>query len=144
MSVDFGDRRIGIAVSDEDKKYSFARNHLINDDRVFSKLTEIVKEERVSRIIIGYPLNLKSERTVQTNKTEQFKNSLEKILQNSKLYPEIIFFDERLTSKIAEQSILDSGLRKKKRQDKGLIDSIAAQIILEDYINSIEIKKNKI
>lgn len=80
-------------------------------------------------------MNLKSEKTIQTIKTEEFKKTLEDILAKNFLTAELIFFDERLTSKIAGDSLLKSGMKKKKRQDKGLIDTISAQIILQDYLD---------
>ncbi len=135
LAIDYGEKRIGIAVSDESKKYSFSREHLTNDKNFLSRLLTIVKEEKVSKIIIGYPLNFKSEKTIQTIKTEEFKNTLEKFLSDNSITAEIIFFDERLTSSLAKNSIQNSGLGKSKRREKGRVDSISAQIILQDYID---------
>lgn len=95
----------------------------------------LIKEENISRIIIGYPLNFKSEKTIQTIKTEEFRSNLEKFLDKNSLKTELIYFDERFTSKLAAESILNSGMNKKKRQEKGRVDSISAQIILQDYID---------
>ncbi len=81
LAIDFGERRIGIAVSDENKKYSFSRNHLNNDKNFLINLLNIIKEENISKIIIGYPLNFKSKKTIQSLKTEEFKNILEKFLK---------------------------------------------------------------
>jgi putative Holliday junction resolvase len=135
MAIDYGDKRVGIAVSDENKKYSFSREHLSNDKNFLDRLLKIIQEENVSKIIIGYPLNFKSEKTIQTLKIEEFKNTLEKFLSGKSMAAEIIYYDERFTSKLAENSIMNSGLSKKKRQEKGRVDSISAQIILQDYID---------
>ena len=135
LAIDYGEKRIGIAVSDESKKYSFSREHLINDSNLFNKMLVLIKEENISRIIIGYPLNFKSEKTIQTIKTEEFRSNLEKFLDKNSLKTELIYFDERFTSKLAAESILNSGMNKKKRQEKGRVDSISAQIILQDYID---------
>ncbi|HMS34126.1 MAG TPA: Holliday junction resolvase RuvX [Ignavibacteria bacterium] len=135
LAIDYGEKRIGIALSDESKKYSFSREHLLNDKSLYDKLLAIIKEENVSRIIIGYPLNFKSEKTIQTLKTEEFRNNLEKFLDKNSLKAELIYFDERFTSRLAADSILNSGMNKKKRQEKGRVDSISAQIILQDYID---------
>ena len=137
LSIDYGLRRVGIAVSDEDKKYSFSRDFLYNDNSLFIKLLSLIKQEKISRIILGYPLNLKSEKTSQTIEVEKFKQKLESILQKNSLAIFVDLFDERLTSNMAKQSIISSGLKKKKRQDKGLVDSTAAQIILQDYMDSL-------
>jgi len=137
LAIDYGEKRIGMAVTDEDKKYSFSRDFMFNDSNFFSKLINLVKSENISRIIIGHPLNLKSEKTLQTLKTEEFKTALEKLFSEHRLNVDLEFFDERFTSSIAEAGILNSGLRKKKRREKGLVDSLSAQIILQDYIDKI-------
>lgn len=138
LAIDYGEKRVGIAVSDEDKKYSFSRDYIFNDKSFFEKLEAVLRNENISRIIVGYPLNFNSEKTIQTLKVEQFKTELQKFLISKSLNIEICFFDERLTSRIASQSILDSGLKKSKRREKGLVDSISAQIILQDYLDSIK------
>lgn len=138
LGIDYGEKRIGIAVSDENKKYSFLRDHVINDKQLREKLLKIIRAENISKIVIGYPLNFKSEKTIQTLKIEEFKNQLENFLKKNSVSAELVFYDERFTSKIAESSILNSGLKKKRRQDKGLVDSISAQIILQDYIDKLK------
>ena len=135
LAIDYGEKRIGIAVSDENKKYSFSREHLQNDKNLYSKLLDLIREENIIKIIIGYPLNFKSEKTIQTIKTEEFRNNLEKFIEKYSVKAELIYFDERFTSKLAAGSIINSGLNKKKRQEKGRVDSISAQIILQDYID---------
>ncbi|MDQ3020426.1 MAG: Holliday junction resolvase RuvX [Bacteroidota bacterium] len=135
LGIDYGAKRIGIAVSDENKKYSFSRDYVINDNYLLIKLLEIIRTENISKIIIGYPLNFKSEKTIQTLKIEEFKNLLEGFLKKNSIPAELIYYDERFTSKLAACCLLNSGLKKKKRQEKGLIDSISAQIILQDYID---------
>lgn len=135
LGIDFGDKRLGIAVSDEDKIFSFPRDYLENNNELYNRLLRIIKEENVSKIIIGYPLNFKSEITVQTSKVIEFKNKLDEFLNKNFLRLELIYFDERFTSKIAKCRLLDSGCNKKTRRDKGLLDSISAQIILQDYID---------
>ncbi|MFC2093721.1 Holliday junction resolvase RuvX [Bacteroidota bacterium] len=137
LSIDYGLRRVGIAVSDEDKKYSFSRDFLYNDNSLYINLLLLIKQENISRIILGYPLNFKSEKTSQTIEVEKFKQKLESILQENSLTISITLFDERLTSNLAKQNIISSGLKKKKRQNKGLVDSTAAQIILQDYLDSL-------
>ncbi|MBC8484717.1 MAG: Holliday junction resolvase RuvX [Bacteroidetes bacterium] len=86
---------------------------------------------------LGYPLNFKSEKTSQTIEVEKFKQKLESVLQDNSPTISVVLFDERLTSNLAKQNIISSGLKKKKRQNKGLIDSTAAQIILQDYMDSL-------
>lgn len=137
LGIDYGLRRVGIAVSDENKKYSFSRDFLYNDNNLFIKLLSLIKQEKISKIILGYPLNLKSKKTSQTIAVEKFKQKLENILQKNSLTISVVLFDERLTSNLAKQSIISSGLKMKKRQNKGLVDSTAAQIILQDYLDNL-------
>jgi putative Holliday junction resolvase len=140
LCIDYGLRRVGIAVSDEDKKYSFSRDFLYNDDSLFDKLLLLIKQENISKIILGYPLNFKSQKTDQTLEVENFKRKLEVFLQKNSIDINIELYDERFTSNIAKQHIISSGLKKKKRREKGLVDSTAAQIILQDYMDSLRIK----
>lgn len=135
LGIDYGSKRVGIAVSDENKKYSFSREFINNDKKFYENLLKIIKEESVEKIIIGYPLNFNSEKTIQTMAVEKFRCNLESKLKQNKVEAEIVYFDERLTSKIAQNSILNSGLSKRKRQEKGRVDSISAQIILQDFID---------
>ncbi len=144
LALDFGEKRIGIAVSDENKKYSFARDHMQNDKNFLSAILKLIREENISRIIIGYPLNFKSEKTIQTEKTVAFRNILEDYLLKNSFTADIVFYDERLTSKIAESGILNSGMKKKKRQEKGIVDSMSAQIILQDYIDKLKNQEERI
>ena len=141
LGIDFGLKRIGIAITDESKTYSFARDYILNDGKHFDKLLKLIKEENVSKLIIGYPVNFKSEKTEITLSVEKFSETLKnKLINISKSNPEIIFYDERLTSGIAQHNIFASGLSNKKKKEKGLVDSVSAQIILQDYIDSL---KNK-
>lgn len=139
MGIDYGSKRIGIAVSDDTKKYSFSRDYLLNDKNIFSRLMELMKNERIEKIIIGYPVNLKSEKTIQSVEVEEFSKILSDHIKSNSLKIEIIYEDERFTSKLAEHNIISSGLSKKKRQDKGLTDSISAQIILQGYLDKTKI-----
>ncbi len=135
MGIDFGERRIGISISDSGKKYSFNRDYLFNDKDLPGKLEKIIISENVERIIIGYPVSLKNRSTELTEKVDEFAEALKQFLLIKKLNVEIAFFDERFTSKIAERSLLISGIKKSKRKEKGLVDSISAQMILQDYLD---------
>ena len=82
--------------------------------------------------------------TIQTEKTEAFRKTLEDYLFKNSYTADIVFFDERLTSKIAESGLLNSGMKKKKRQEKGIVDSMSAQIILQDYIDKLKNQEDRI
>jgi putative holliday junction resolvase len=140
LGIDYGSKRIGIAVSDEGKKIAFPRKHIINNENLFFELIKIIKEEDISNIIIGYPENLKSEETNQTLITIEFRKKLVSYLEKENLRVKIDFFDERFTSKLALQKSIESIPSRKKRMEKGITDSFSAQIILQDFID----KNNKI
>lgn len=140
MGIDYGSKRVGIAVSDEEKKYSFHRDNFINDKHLIKNILELIAKENIIKIILGYPLNLKSEKTIQTTEVEMFSKKLNDNLRSNAVKAEIIYEDERFTSKLAGYNLLSSGLKKKDRKNKGLTDSISAQIILQDYLDK---QKNK-
>ncbi|MBN1632649.1 MAG: Holliday junction resolvase RuvX [Ignavibacteria bacterium] len=134
LAVDFGLKRIGIAITDDLKLMAFPRKYIENTEGVFEEIIKTVIDEDVSRIIIGHPLNFKSEATHSTVSVIEFGKKLEEICTKKKLRVEIIFFDERFTSTLAQHYINKSGLSKKKKRDKGIVDSESARIILEDYL----------
>ena len=105
------------------------------------KLIALIKSEIVCKIIIGYPLRFNQEKTHSTDDVDKFRSTLVNFLQKHSLECEIHFLDERLTSSLAQYSLQNSGLSKKKREEKGILDSISAQIILQDYIDTA---KNKV
>ncbi|AFH49089.1 Putative endonuclease [Ignavibacterium album JCM 16511] len=133
MAIDFGLKRIGIALSDPLKKFASPFTTLRNDEKLFHNLKKIIQEKAVEKIILGLPdKSDDSTKSVYKNVLE-FKSELEK-----QFNLEIIMWNETHTSRIAEQRIIDSVKSKKKRQDKGLIDMHSAAIILSEYLDSID------
>jgi len=109
---------------------------VLNNSVGYGKIVSLIINENVTKLIIGYPLNFKSEKTEITLSVEQFRLELESLLAKQGKKVEIVFFDERFTSSLAQDNLINSGLSKKKRRDKGIVDSIAAKIILQDYLDS--------
>lgn len=136
LGIDFGLRRIGMAISDTEKKFSFYRDYILNDKNAYDKITDTVINENVSKIIIGYPLNFKSEKTEITKSVESFSRELKSHMHKKNTDAEIIFTDERFTSSLAQENLIQSGLSKKKRREKGIVDSLSAKILLQDYLDS--------
>ena len=136
LGLDFGLKRIGIAITDTEKKFSFYRDYVLNDKYAIDKIVEIIRQENVSKIILGYPLNFKSEKTEITLSVENFSSELKASLLKKETEAEIIYFDERFTSSISQDNLIQSGISKKKRRDKGILDSMSAKIILQDYLDS--------
>lgn len=139
LGLDFGKVRIGTAVSDEDFTIAFGREAILNDKTIFQKLKKIIDEENISEIILGFPLNLKGEKTPQTLLTEKFEAELRKALDSyggNFAGIKIIKWDERFTSSLARDSMLVSGMKKKNRQKKENIDIISAALLLQSYLDN--------
>jgi len=137
LGIDHGIVRVGIAVSDESSTIAFGREVLPNNKEIFKRILKYINEENISLIVIGYPLTLKGERSEQTKEVEKFEAELKKVLQETQFSNTgIIRWDERFTSKMASDSMLESGMKKKKRQQKGNLDIISASIMLQSYLDS--------
>ncbi|MBA5791806.1 Holliday junction resolvase RuvX [Flavobacterium sp. xlx-214] len=131
MAIDYGGKRTGIAVTDEMQIIASGLT-TVDTKSLFSFLEDYFKKEMVSKIIVGDPKRLNNEASTIAAEINKFVEKL------SELYPqiEIIRMDERFTSKIAFQTMIDGGLKKKQRQNKALVDEIAATILLQDYMSS--------
>jgi putative holliday junction resolvase len=142
MGIDHGSKRIGIAISDSSASIAFGREVIANDKKMINALKKLIKDEEVTQIIIGYPLNLKGEKTAQTLEVEKFEEELIKQLAQAELSEvKISRWDERFTSKMAADSLFESGMKKKKRQDKSNLDIISAALMLQSYLDQT---KNKL
>lgn len=139
LGIDHGIVRIGIAVSDESSTIAFGREIILNNKDVFAKIKKFILDEYITQIVIGYPLNLKGERSEQTLSVEKFETELKNALSAPPFSNiTITRWDERFTSKMASDSMLESGMKKKKRQQKGNIDIISASLMLQSYLDSMK------
>ena len=129
LGVDFGLKRIGLSISDQEKIFAFPLI-TIEFNGAFDFLKNLFLKEEVSKVVIGYPKRLSG---VDSDIESSIKIFIKKF---KKQFPaiEIERFDERFTSKLASKAIVSSGLGKKKRSDKSLIDKVSAAIILQDYL----------
>ena len=129
LGVDFGLKRIGLSITDQEKIFAFPLT-TIEFDGAFNFLKNLFLKEEVSKVVIGYPKRLSG---VDSDIESSIKIFITKF---KKQFPtiEIERFDERFTSKLASKAIVSSGLGKKKRSDKSLIDKVSAAIILQDYL----------
>ena len=136
MSIDYGKKRTGIAVTDP---LQIIANGLVtvSTSGLFDFLREYMSKEPVERIIIGEPKQADGSPSENMARITKFANRWRKA------YPDIPieFYDERFTSVLAHKAMLDGGLHKKKRQDKALVDEISATIILQSYLESSRRKR---
>ena len=131
LSIDYGKKRTGIAVTDP-LQIIAGGLATVSTSELFDWLKAYLAKESVERIIIGEPRQPNGEPSENLQRVQQFVNRWRKAV------PEvpIEYYDERFTSVLAHQAMLDGGLRKKARQDEALVDEISATIILEDYLRS--------
>ncbi len=129
LAIDYGRKRTGIAVTDP---LQLIANRLttIPSHNIWEFLEEYLKKEEVEIIVVGYPKQMNNEASEAVKYINPFLKKLRIKYPGLKLEIE----DERFTSKMAFQSMIDGGLKKQKRQDKALIDSISATIILQSYM----------
>lgn len=129
LAIDYGAKRTGLAVTDP-LQIIASRLTTVPTSELFSFLANYFQQEGVSKIIIGMPKRLNNEPSEIAEEIQQFIDAFQK------KHPDIPIetLDERFTSKIAFQSMIDGGMKKKQRQNKGLVDEIAATILLQDYL----------
>lgn len=132
LSIDFGTKRTGYAISDDSKIFAFGLTTQETKNNI-NYITTLLSKEKIDTILIGLPKKLNNELADIVPKIDAF------ILNLQKLFPEIkiVRLDERFTSKLAFQSMIDSGMKKKQRQNKAIVDEVAATILLQDYLSSL-------
>ncbi len=131
LALDYGNKRVGIAVTDPLQLIASGLQTVPSQD-IFTFLSDYFTKEEVNEIVVGYPKKLNNQPSDAVKYVNPFLRKLEVTYPSKK----IILMDERFTSKIAFQSMIDGGLKKKQRQDKGLIDKISAAIILQSYLEN--------
>jgi len=129
LALDYGQKRVGIAVTDP-MKIIASGLQTVPTHNIWHFLEEYMKKEDVEKVVIGYPRDLKNEPSGAVKFIDPF------IKAYKKKYPgtPIITHDERFTSKMAFQAMIDGGIKKKARQDKALVDKISAAILLDSYL----------
>lgn len=139
MAIDYGRKRCGIAVTDPLQIIANALTTVATNE-VLAFVLDYVKKENVETIVIGEPKDMQNNPSESTRFIEPFVKQLKKNLPDM----EIKRFDERFTSKMAFQTMIDAGLGKKQRQNKALVDTISATLILQSYMESEAIKKSRL
>jgi putative Holliday junction resolvase len=132
MGIDFGEKRIGISLSDPTKAFAYSFDTFNNDKNFINNLLDLVHEKNVIKIILGLPSSEFNSSKILAEKVKKLKKQLEKALKI-----EIIFWEEDYSSVIAKGKILESVSKKSKRKVKGIIDSYSAAVILQEYLDSL-------
>lgn len=128
MAIDYGKKRVGVAVTDPLQLIA-SRLETIDTVSVWKFLDDYFAREQVELVLVGYPVQLNN----QPSESLRYINPFIKTFQQ-KYAIEIRQVDERFTSKMAFRSMIDAGLKRKQRQDKGTVDGVSATIILQSFL----------
>ena len=131
VALDFGKKRTGIAVTDPSQIIATALD-TVDTGELIGYLKKYFAREEIEKVLIGYPLNFDNSATDATPLVDKF------IPKFQHVFPAVPIekIDERLSSRMASQAIAEMGLKKKDREQKELIDSVSAVILLQEYIQS--------
>ncbi len=133
LSIDYGTKRTGYAISDETNTIAVITEADNSKEKVISEVKRLTEKFGITKILIGYPLNLDGSRSKLCEEVDKLKEKLSSLFN---IPVELI--DERFSSKIAEAQIIESIKSRKKRRDKNLIDKFSAAVILQEYLNSLK------
>ncbi|MFD1188095.1 Holliday junction resolvase RuvX [Pontibacter rugosus] len=131
IGIDYGTKRVGLAVTDA-LQIIAGPLETVHAQDVLSYLKAYVQREPVEAMVLGMPRNLDGNATDNTQHVVGFQRKLQKEFPGIQVH----LVDERFTSKMAQQTMLAGGLKKKARQDKGTVDRVSAAIILQSYLES--------
>ena len=131
IGIDFGLKRTGISISD-DLRIIATPLTTVSSIVLMDFLKELLTKQSIETFVLGYPIALNGGDTNITENVRLLKSALEKEFPTLT----IVLFDERFTSKIAQQTLIQT-VSKKKRREKGRVDQLSATIILQDYMNTV-------
>ncbi len=133
LAIDYGQKRVGLAVTDELQIIATGLETVAVKD-IWKYLSDYLQREQVETIVVGEPRDMMNRPSDSSRFVEPFVRKLRKT------YPEMRIerYDERFTSKMAFQAMIDGGLGKKKRRNKALVDTISATLILQSYLESVK------
>lgn len=136
LGIDWGTKYIGLAITDDECKFSFPYKIVENkgESYVESEISKVVIKEGITKIVVGLPSKLSGEKSYAVKKVENFVQTLQHNPAFEKI--EFAFFDERLTTKLVEKELLS--VRKKRKNKKTIINKACAQRILQDYLDSLK------
>jgi putative Holliday junction resolvase len=138
IGVDYGSKRIGLSISDPLGIIARPVDALANDGRFFAALKAIVEREQIKLFVVGMPYNLKGQAAF---KAEEVRNFIDRLKREIGL--DVVPWDERFTTTMAQQTLRGMGAKKSERQKKdGRIDSMAAAILLQSYLDSTKYSRS--
>jgi putative holliday junction resolvase len=129
LSIDYGNKRVGLAVTDP-LKIIASRLTTISTSEMFNFLSDYFAREEVELVLVGYPRQLNNEPSEAIRYINPFLKKFRQLYRNMPLQ----LVDERFTSRMAFQTMIDAGVKKKDRQNKATVDGVSATIILQSYL----------
>lgn len=129
LAIDYGKKRVGIAITDALQIIASGLT-TVDTSKIFEFLQNLFLQEQIVKVLIGEPKQMNGQPSESAAMIDSFVEKFKTTFPNI----EVVRVDERFTSKMAQQSMLQSGLKKKQRQNKALVDEIAATILLQDYL----------
>ncbi len=133
LAIDYGEKRVGLAVSDNMQVIA-TKLSTVSTLEIFPFLNDYISKEDVELFVVGNPKQMDNTPSQSAKAVGIFIENLKKSFPAIPIY----VIDERYTSKIASQAIAKSGMNKKKKQEKGLIDTVASVLILQDFMKMLE------
>ena len=131
MGIDYGEKRIGISLCDPLQTFAYAFTTLQNDQTFFKKLSDILLEKKIVKVILGLPSSKFQSSAAISDLVKKLKSEIE-----SRFKIEVILWDEEYSSVLAKAKVIESVSKKSKRKNKALIDEQSAAIILQEYLDS--------
>ncbi len=131
LGIDYGTKKIGLAISDETQTIAMPLKVIESNEEAINTINSIVKENNVKRIVIGLPITLSGTKGKRAIETEEFIDRLKNVLDI-----EIVEWDERLSTRFSER-VLNKANVKGRKNKKKVIDKIAATFILQGYLDSL-------
>ena len=129
LAIDYGRKRVGVAVTDTEQLIA-TRLETVHSSEIINFLVKYIDKEDVDCIVVGEPKTLRNEKSESAKIIDPFVKHL------TRKFPDIAIerMDERFTSKMAVQTLIDAGVKKKKRREKELVDGVSATLILQSYM----------
>ena len=129
LAIDYGKKRTGIAVTDPLQMIANGLETVLTHE-LEKFLKEYFQKEKVDVVVMGYPKQMNNQPSENVTRINHFLNRFKKVFPDTP----VEMVDERFTSQIAFQAMIDGGVKKEKRKDKGLIDKVSATVILQSYL----------
>ncbi len=131
LGIDYGTKKIGLAISDETNTIAMPLEVINCDENVFDRIKEIVENNGVERVVVGLPITLSGNKGKRAQETEEFVSKLKDTID-----VDIVEWDERLSTRFSERILNKANVKGRKRK-KQVIDKIAATFILQGYLDSL-------